>query len=467
MWPTFAHAESLEVALRTVLGKLPEPGAACGAAVVDLQTGRHVFAHNGDRALIPASNEKLVAIATAIDVLGPDFEFRTVLARRGADLVVIGDGDPSLGDPVVSERDGVAVTVLLDEWVAVLRRHGIDAVAGDIVIDDTIFDEQWTHPDWTDDDVRRGYGAPVGALNYYTNCVTFTVSPAEQAGEPVVWSVEPATTLVTVTNRCKSGGKNRPAIDRPAVSLAYVLTGLCRRQTELPPVPVVDPGQFFGDVLRTHLIAHGIRVNGVVRKARVLTETHQLPAPCEVLHVHATPLEQVATRAGKDSQNLYAECLFKRAGYEFAKTHGQSRPVGSWESARAAARALLARAGVSDGELVIADGCGISRSNHASADDFVRLLTYMHGHRGWATFGRSLSVAGRDGKLRKRMKKVPGLVCAKTGYIRGVRTLSGYVETPDRRMYAFSVLFNDVKKGTLPFNKVHDRFCHTLATWTP
>ena len=459
-----ATAQVPAAELDRLLGKLPEPNAICSAAVVDLRTGRRVFGLNTDTPMIPASNVKLFALATAVEVLGPDFEFRTVLAMRGRDLVVIGDGDPSLGDPVTSEDDGRGITAVIDEWAALLKEKGLSKIQGDLIIDESIFDDRWVHPDWPADDIRRRYAAPVGALNFSENCVEVTVWPAQSAGRPVRWSVEPRTSLLDVKNRCKSGGRNRPTIDRPSPTFQYVLGGSCTKRSTLQSVPVPDPGLFFADVLRLRLADQGVTVTGRLRRARVRDAAEQLPADCDVVAVHTTPLIRVAARAGKDSQNLFAECLLKRAGYEFSRTRGDANPIGTWETGRAAVQALMTRAGINPDTAVISDGSGLSRSNRASVSDFVKLLAYMQRHRGWGIFARSLSVAGRDGLLRKRMNGIPGLVCAKTGYMRGVRTLSGYVETPDGRLYGFSVLFNNIKKATRPFSKIQDQFCRILAS---
>jgi D-alanyl-D-alanine carboxypeptidase/D-alanyl-D-alanine-endopeptidase (penicillin-binding protein 4) len=429
-----ATAQVPAAELDRLLGKLPEPNAICSAAVVDLRTGRRVFGLNTDTPMIPASNVKLFALAAAVEVLGPDFQFRTVLATRGHDLVVIGDGDPSLGDPVSSEEDGREITAVIDEWAALLKDKGLSNVKGDLIIDESIFDDRWVHPDWPAEDIRRRYAAPVGALNFSENCIEVTAWPAKRAGQPVQWSVRPRTSLVDVKNRCNSGGRNRPTIDRPSPTFQFVLGGSCTKRSTLQSVPVPDPGLFFADVLRLRLADQGVAVAGRIRRERVRDAAGQLPADCDIVAVHTTPLLRVAARAGKDSQNLFAECLLKRTGYEFAKARGYANPIGTWATGRAAVQALMARAGIDPDTVVISDGSGLSRANRASVSDVVKLLAYMQRHRGWDVFGRSLSVAGRDGLLRKRMNGIPGLVCAKTGYMRGVRTLSGYVETPDGRL---------------------------------
>ena len=450
-----------------MLGNLPEAGAACSADVVDLNSGQRIFEANADTAMVPASNAKVFTLAAAIDGLGANFQFRTVLATRGPDLIVVGDGDPSLGDPELSENEGRPITAVFDEWAGQLKRKGPSVIQGDLVIDESIFDDQRLHPDWDKADIKSYFAPPVGALNFHDNCVEITIWPDKENGKPVHWSVNPSTSLIEMTNRCKSRGGNRPTIDRPQPTFDFVISGTCSQRSTFERIPGPDPGLFFADALRSRLAEQGVTLQGKIRRQRVRDDGGKLPGDCERVAVHVTPLAQVTARVGKDSHNLSAECLLKRLGYEFAKARGDAKPVGSWETGRAAVQAFLTRAGVEAGRVVVSDASGLSRSNRASASDFTRVLAFMRRHREWELFSRSLSVAGRDGSLKKRMTDVPGKVFAKTGYVSGVRTLSGYVEAPDRRLYCFSVLFNNVKKTTRPFNKVHDNVCRILATGQP
>ncbi len=463
-----AGGATLEEQLRAVLEPRPEPGATCGAIVIDLQTGKTILDVNSAEVLVPASNAKVFSLAAAIDILGPTFEFRTVLATRGSDLIVVGDGDPSIADPEGAGKPDDPVAAVFDGWAARLREKGVGVIAGDLVIDESIFEPARDHPQWPQEDIGRAYAAPPGALNLYENTVLFTIKPAGKAGELVEWSVYPPNGLVEVRNKCKTAakGRNTPVLYRPHPTFEYQLSGSCRAETK-SALAVPDPGMFFADVLRAHLAQRGIRIEGKIRRERVRDDRGQLPPDCAVVFVHTTPLADVAARVGKDSQNLFAEALLKRTGFAFALAAGEANPRGSWATGRAAVEDFLKRAGVEENHVIPADASGLSRANRSSARAMVRVLSYMHKHPGFPLFARSLAVAGRDGTLQRRMKDVPGLVCAKTGYIGGVRTLSGYVETPDRRMYAFSVLFNGFKKASKPFTKMQDQFCDVLARSKP
>ncbi len=430
--------------------------------MVDLHDGRVVFERDATRPLIPASNQKIFALAAALDLLGPDFVFKTRLARCGNDLVVVGDGDPAIGDSRLCEQAGEPITATFERWAVALSERGVKTIAGDLVIDETSFDSTLVHPTWSVDDLQKWYAAPVGGLNFHDNVIEVTVWPDEKAGEPVRWAVTPKTGLVQIDNRARSGGSGATVIARPSSDFRYVLSGACQKRGTLAEVTVPDPGLFFADALRTVLSAKGIAIDGDIVRRRVRTERGELRTGCEMIATHATPLTAVLARIGKNSQNMFAECLLKRLGYARALAEGDAHPVGSWDTGRAAIEAFLRKVDPSGGQVTIADASGLSRENSASAADFTRVLAYMYASPHRQAFVDSLSDAGTDGSLAKRMKHVPGSVHAKTGYIRGVRTLSGYVITPRGDWLAFSVLFN----GPGSFNEIHDEFCGILSGYS-
>src|SRR5215211_112996 len=87
-----------------------------------------LFRHNSDIALMPASNLKLITTAAFLDRFGPDFKFRTILAQRGQDLLLIGDGDPSFGDAELLKRVDWESTTVFSNWAAMLKKRGVTSV---------------------------------------------------------------------------------------------------------------------------------------------------------------------------------------------------------------------------------------------------------------------------------------------------------------------------------------------------
>jgi len=441
--------------------------ARVSARVLELPSGRVLYSAHADELMIPASNMKLLITAAALDLLGPDFAFRTILAVRGDDLVVIGDGDPATGDAKLAREQGEPITAMFHRWADALRARGITHIRGDLIFDDSIFDAQWVNPQWPPEDHQKAYAAPVGGLNFNDNCIVATVWPASQPGAPALFELTPRTTLIEIENRCKSGGRGKPVIRRVGQRPRYVLAGRCSKRASLAPVAVPDPGAFFASALRTALAAKGIRIDGRTRRARIRNHDGSLPSDCRLIAEHRTPLASALRLCNKSSQNLFAECLLKRIGYEYARRTGQGEPVGSWTNGRQAVRAFLWKLGIDPIGLVIDDGSGLSRDNRLNARHLTEVLKYMFTHPHAGVFLQSLSVNGVDGTLKRRMTDIKGRVRAKTGYIRGVRTLSGYVTTRAGTTLCFSILFNDIPGGTAPYNRMHDEICRLLWRWQP
>ncbi len=462
--PSAAGDSAAGERIARLLANLPHAGVECSACVVDLETGELIASLDPLSPILPASSAKVIVLAAAVDMLGPDFAFRTVLARRGPDLVVVGDGDPALGDVRVAEALGQPADAVFDRWAGALRGQGITVIPGDLLIDDSMFDTEFVHPGWEAGDLKKWFAAPVGALNCNDNCVDITIKPAPRAGEPVLWESVPKCDLIEIVNRCTSGGKGNALIDRPEAELQFVVSGSCTKRWPFPPIPAPDPGMLTAGALRTGLAERGITVTGQIRRQRVRTAAGTLPPDCPIVAEHATPLPLALARTGKDSQNMFAECLLKRIGYEWSRRRGDPDPQGSWSTGRAAVNDFLMRVGADPRRVVVADGSGLSRQNRSSAADLTAVLSYLYSHPHRDLFVDSLSLAGTDGTLRKRMRDVPGRVHAKTGYLRGTRTMAGYVVTPGGHWRAFAVLFNGFKGGAAPYNDIHDRICRALAS---
>lgn len=118
--------------------------ASEGALALDLRNGAVVYSLNPNRALAPASNEKLAVTYAALVRLGPAFRFRTDVAGAGqrdgatwrGNLYLRGHGDPTLR------------TLDLRHLVGQLRKQGIRRVAGRVLADESAFDTRRTGPGW-------------------------------------------------------------------------------------------------------------------------------------------------------------------------------------------------------------------------------------------------------------------------------------------------------------------------------
>lgn len=459
LFPAISEAGPVEPEIRRLLTKLPHRETVASACVIDLSSGRAVVEENADTPLMPASTMKLFSMCAALEELGAPFKFETLLGTDGTNVIVLGDGDPGFGDEKIQTKRGESIIAPFERWAVAMQQAGITAVRGDLIVDESIFDEQRLHPSWERADLDNWYAAPVSGLNINDNCLDISVSPSKTANKGPTITMQPENRLARVS---RGGGQGAPTLNHAFDSIEYKISGRTSKPWTFGPVSFPDPGLLFGDSLKTVLSRKGVHVNGVVRRARVRQPDGSIPPQVKIIAKHQTPLIECLARSGKDSQNLFAECLLKRAGYAWGRNQGVQDPRGSWKLGAHAVAATMGRLGVSTTGLVVADGSGLSRENRCTARQLAALLASGYPQSWGPVLQESLAVAGEDGSLRKRMKNSAGRIHAKTGTMRGIRTLAGYVESDSGPRYAFAIMFNGYKGGAAPYKAIQDQICRIL-----
>ncbi|MGB3542969.1 D-alanyl-D-alanine carboxypeptidase/D-alanyl-D-alanine endopeptidase [Rubrivirga sp.] len=228
---------------------------------------------------------------------------------------------------------------------------------------------------------------------------------------------------------------------------------------------IQNPDTYFVRGLRNALDERGIGLPGGVevvtsgvspayqRMRRIATHT-------------SPPLAAFVGLTNTDSNNTYAERILRTVASAIYPSPGPVRP----SLRRRAADPLLERFGIDPVTFVVDDGSGLSRGNRLTPIGIVRLLEGMREHPDPATrdaFVRSLPLGGFTGTLDRRYRAgdARGNVRAKTGYIRGVRTLSGYVTTARNHTIAFSILCNGYRTRTSRVNRAQDEVVELLADY--
>lgn len=127
--------------------------------LIEDEDGRVLYARNDDKLTIPASNRKLFEAATVVDCLGADGRLATTIWREGEDLVLVGDGDPSLGSWRYERSDDFA------RVAETLQQQGIARVR-DVIADVSAFDRDTFPGGWKHGNLGSDYAAPVDALTW-------------------------------------------------------------------------------------------------------------------------------------------------------------------------------------------------------------------------------------------------------------------------------------------------------------
>ena len=442
------------------LGKAEGKRGTAGCVILDLDTGETLLSHNADKALLPASNMKLVTTITALDQLGTDFEFVTRLLADGSvkdgalngNLCVIGGGDPNISGRFHND-DPLAI---FKDWAAQLKKAGVTRVTGDLKFDSTLFGGDAYSEGWPQDEqYLKWYCAEVTALAFNDNCVGIRVIPTS-AGKPAKIEVIPETAYVQIVNETTTAAGKKGAeigILRPRDGNVITVKGKVYEQATwgyYTDVTVHDPARYAATVLKETLEHEGISVQG---KIEPVTLTNEDAKRCSILVEHRAGLLQALQPINTNSQNLHAEMLFRQLGLRYAGK-------GTFKTGQAAVTAYLSEQGLLTDGITIEDGSGLGRGNQITPKLLVKLLQKVAERDDFASFEASMAVGGETGTLEKRLtdKSVRGKVIAKTGYINGVRSLSGFLFAGKRR-FAFSMLMN----GCVYTKQMQDEILETLA----
>jgi len=452
-----ARAQEQSKRLAELLANPNIDATRVGVVVEDLHSGRITAAHRGDIAVVPASNMKLVTAVSALELLGPDHVFYTRLKIRGrldagvltGDLVLEGNGDPGFG--------GGNATANPARWAERLAAQGVTRVTGNLVVVEQVLDREDSHPDWADYPAAALFVPEVAALGNGDNAVIITVRPGARVGLPGRLSVLPDCGHVTLVNRTATvaGGKSSgPGFIRAPGSNQIEVkaqVGLRSKKGVSGSAAVDDPPLYLARCIRDALGRAGVRLDGKIVRGT--------DAEGRLVAENRTTLATLLGACLKQSDNRIAEILAKSAG---ARCTGEA---GSFASASRAARTIMKRAGAGVGGAVFRDGCGLSRRNRLTPRQLVRLLAWA-AHRPWGElFFDSLAKGGESGStLRRRFRSRPFGDClrAKTGYLEGVRSLSGYLRVGPDRALVFSVMVNSAKASSAGARSAMDRFIEDL-----
>jgi len=408
--------------------------SAYAVHVIEPELGAVAYTHNADASMIPASNMKLITTAAALKYLGPLFEYRTQITLCDKTLVVVGSGDPLLGDKVTDARYERPDGWIFADIIRTLKDRGVDAV-NDIIVDTTVFDDERVHPNWLESDLNRWFACEVCGLNYNANCIQVTT---DNRGGRIAISVEPQTSFVEIINEVRAidSGQGSVGAYRNRQPNRITIRGKCKDKQGPFDVAIEKPAALFGFQLAEHLVRAGITVRG-----RLVEGAFDWEGPSVEVAECRTPLIDCLHRANKDSLGLAAEALLKT----IAARNNPDNKNGSWERGRELITQYLCDLGITREEFQIDDGSGLSRENRLSARAIATVLLDVYQGGNWELYRTSLAVGGEDGTVGHYLKfKEPQYranILGKTGYITGVRSFSGVCLT-DSGPYLFSIISN-------------------------
>jgi D-alanyl-D-alanine carboxypeptidase/D-alanyl-D-alanine-endopeptidase (penicillin-binding protein 4) len=458
-----------------VIDKSDLTQARWGVFVMSMKDGRVLCSHNGDRLFTPASNMKVYTTAVALDLLGPDFRWRTSVYTNnepGADGVI--NGDVTLfgrGAPDLESNDKNGLASLADQ----IYQRGVRQIHGNIIGDASYFHGEMHGEGWQWNDLLWYFGADASALTVDENSIQLQLTPNTKIGGPATLTLSRAAGYLHLINNTTTVERDSPStigIDRGSTDLELRVWG------DFPigsrpfgaNLSVPNPALLAATLFKRALIARGIKVEGEVRSRDSKSPDKEQIDPqnaFEIAQANSAPLTEIVRHTNKESDNLYAELILRTLGKERTTSAPdtearKNRRRGDDEAGTALVKTWLDRNGIPTNNLAIVDGSGLSRLDLVTPEATVRLLLAIAKTNSAAAFRDSLPVAGRDGTLSDRLNSASGRVFAKTGTLTYSHSLSGYATAQNGETVAFSIFCNDATGRTNPV-RVIDQIAGAIA----
>lgn len=452
-WMPLAYAQSTlpePVALQMAAGQLPDDSLS----VLVLRGDTVVLSHRAERPMQPASTMKLVTTLVALETLGPVFRGRTELRSNAplvngvlkGDLVLRGGADVDLTDAV------------LDNMLRALRYQGIQKIEGRLILDRQLFaparGDLGTQP--FDEAPEAYYNVIPDALMVNQNMLQLDLRATNQQlqvnSQPALEDVSVTSNMTLVTADCKqwADGWQPPQAERLEngairVTLHGTFPKNCARSYS---INVVDRQDYVDRLFRLRWRQLGGELHGA-------TVEGAMPPDARLLAEHAArALPDVIRDTNKQSDNALARTLFLSLGsLETDPALGSHALPASGEAtsvrAERVVRTWLRNHAIDDAGAVFENGSGLSRIERMTPLQLGGLLKAGLTSQWAPEFLSSISIAGVDGTMRRRLRDSPaaGHARLKTGTLKNVVALAGYVTDADGRQSVVVAMIKDERAG--------------------
>ena len=421
------------IPVENYMEQLPQ-GTQLGLITQTVGAAAPNLTYHADQLSLPASTQKVATALAALLQLGGDYQFKTSMETEGKIKNNLLDGDLIFrfsGDPTLTRQQ-------LRAMVTVLKQSGVTEIRGDLLIDTSVFASHDKAPGWVWNDMTQCFSAPPSAAIIDKNCFSVLLQSGQNEGDIATVrkaSFYPVTVLSEVETFEKGSTRTRFCeLDVTVRDLnTYVITGCMPKRDD--PVPLMfsiqDGAHWAGILLKEELQKADIKLDGYVKRRS------QLKAPVTVLaQTQSKPLHNLLTTMLKESDNMIADTVFRTIGREYYGV------AGTWRSGSEATRTILKqKAGIDLGNTIMVDGSGLSRHNLISPATMMQALQYIGLHDNELNFITMLPLSGYDGTLQYRggfhEAGVEGKVSAKTGALKGVYNLAGFMTTASGQKVAF------------------------------
>lgn len=427
--------------------------AGFGFYAVDLNTGEIISEHQPDMALKPASTQKLLTTATILNLMGPDFRFKTSLAYSGkidiqtnyldGSIYLIGGGDPTLGSKYFESTNGKQ---FLEEFANAIHKLGIDSISGSIIADATYFSWDMVPPTWSWQNMGQYYGAAANGLTLFDNYFSILFNTFNYGDTSEIIGTQPLIPELFFSNEVIADSisyDNAYVFGAPYSNRRIVKGELPLMQKNfVVRAALPDPAYLAALQIDSALRSKTIKIKerpSTIRRLLEKSNTYFKPEITIFYTKESVTLEEIVEQTNIHSINLFAEHCLLQVGVE----------MGAQKNAESSADSMMVwweSHGMDIQGLSVNDGSGLSQYNAITPRQMVFLLSYMKNKSEYFDeFYNSMPIAGRTGTIKNMFKGslAEGNLRAKSGTITRAKAYAGYVTSASGREIAFSMVVNN------------------------
>ncbi|ACF13540.1 D-alanyl-D-alanine carboxypeptidase/D-alanyl-D-alanine-endopeptidase [Chloroherpeton thalassium ATCC 35110] len=455
-----------------------------GVRIESLEKNQMIYSLNDHKNFIPASNQKILTVAAAFNFLDTNFRYSTEVYLSGngnsnGNTQGIFDGDvivKSNGNPCIASHWLEARPTIFFQWLAdSLKRMGYAVIKGDFIGDDSAFlisdmgrDFRGGDGDypgsWEWGDMLFAMASPASAISFNENMVRVTAYPGAKVGDKPIVETTVESAFLPITNQAVTGEANSQKTIRITRELGtnhVLIVGNIPigRWRESEPIAVEQPTLFFLTVMRETFEKKGILHAGLLRRAEGVWPGSG--DSLRLLYRYESPrLIRILEYINKESNNFAAGQVLRTLGKSVVNE-------ASHEAGLQAIEIYLESLGITEVSYRLKDGSGLSRQNLISPEALVKVLKHVYQSKYFGAFLNTLSVAGVDGTLSRRLvgTNAETRVFGKTGFLSSVRTFIGYVQAADGEWLGVSLMSMNYTQPTRQIESLQDEVLRLLANW--
>jgi D-alanyl-D-alanine carboxypeptidase/D-alanyl-D-alanine-endopeptidase (penicillin-binding protein 4) len=421
--------------------------ASVSLSVKNAESGKTIIDINSGKSLIPASVMKLITSAVALELLGPQYTFKTIIGYTGSinkrsgrlkgNIIIRGGGDPALGSKNFSDH----YQDFLSRWVTEIKNMGIKRIDGKVITDDSYYDFQPVPKKWLWEDAGNYYGAGAYGLSVFDNTYEIHLKTSSESYQPVIKEIIPYESGIVFSNWLVAAGTSVEGyVFAAPYSTNGWLSGSVPFNSEdfILKASITDPPLIIAKIINNRLEAENIPVSG--DPATIRSEQKNLSEQVVMIdEVISPPLTYIIEVLNHESVNLYAEHLVKELGKKYRKS-------GSTEAGLEVIKEFLQVAGINTAGMFIEDGSGLSPLDAINTEELNNLLIYMKTSGVYfPEYYSSLPEAGKEGTLKNYFRDpvFDSRLRAKSGSMTRVKSFAGYFTTVSGKNFVFSILINN------------------------